>query len=219
MKKRRQFIRLMMGFFAGMGFYLSPLATGVRLVWAKAKKVVLPKGTRMRNLIGRNPANLDPQNLDLTPLEEFETMGLDDHSINLSEWQLEISGPVQRPLKLTYPQLTEISTVKRNVLLICPGVFAYHARWEGVSAAKLLKMAGVGSDVTHVSFSGPSGRYEKSERFPLEDILSDKVFLAYRVNGQVLPKKHGFPLRLVAEGYYGDDWVKYVSKVTVHKSS
>jgi hypothetical protein len=53
MKKRRQFIRLMMGFFAGMGFYLSPLATGVRLVWAKAKKVLLPKGTRMRDLIGR----------------------------------------------------------------------------------------------------------------------------------------------------------------------
>ena len=83
---------------------------------------------------------------------------------------------------------------------------------------KLLEIARVGPDVTHVSVSGPSGRYEKSERFPLEDILSDKVFLAYRVNGQTLPKKHGFPLRLVAEGYYGGDWVKYVSKVTAHKS-
>jgi DMSO/TMAO reductase YedYZ molybdopterin-dependent catalytic subunit len=218
MKKRRQFIRLMMGFFAGMGFYLSPLATGVRLVWAKAKKIVLPKGTRMRNLIGRNPANLDTQNLDLTPLEEFDTMGLDDHPINLSEWQLEINGLVQRPLKLTYPQLTAIPPVKRDVLLICPGVFAYHARWEGVSAAKLLEMARVGPDATYVSFSGPSGRYEKSDRFPLEDILSDKVFLAYRVNGQALPQKHGFPLRVVAEGYYGGDWVKYVYKVTAHKS-
>jgi sulfoxide reductase catalytic subunit YedY len=73
------------------------------LAWAKAKKVVLPKGTRMRNLIGRNPADLDTKNLDLTPLEEFETMGLDDHPINLSEWQLEIIGLVQRPVRLTYP--------------------------------------------------------------------------------------------------------------------
>jgi DMSO/TMAO reductase YedYZ molybdopterin-dependent catalytic subunit len=217
MKKRRQFIRLMMGFFAGLGFYLSPLAAGVRWVWANAKKVVLPKGTRMRTLIGQNPANLDTQNLDLTPLDEFETMGLDDHPINLNEWQLEITGRVQRPVKLTYPQLTEIPPVKRDVLLICPGFFAYHARWEGVSAAKLLEMAGAGPDVTHVSFSGPSGRYEKSEKFPLEDILSNKVFLAYRVNGQALPQKHGFPLRLVAEGYYGGDWVKYVDKVTAHK--
>ena len=218
MKKRRQFIRLMMGFFAGLGFYLSPLAAGVRWVWANAKKVVLPKGTRMRNLIGQNPANLDTQNLDLTPLEEFETMGLDDHPIDLSKWQLEITGLVQRPVKLTYSQLTEIAPVKRDVLLICPGFFAYHARWEGVSAAKLLEMARVGPDVTHVSFSGPSGRYEKSEKFPLEDILSEKVFLAYRVNGRTLPQKHGFPLRLVAQGYYGGDWVKYVCKVTAHQS-
>ena len=218
MKKRRQFIRLMVGFFAGMGFLFSPPATGLRLVWAKAKKIVLPKETRMRNLIGQNPANLDTGNLDLTPLEEFETMGLDDHHVNLGEWQLEISGRVQHPFKLTYPQLNEISAIKRDVLLICPGFFAYHARWEGLSVAKLLSMARVNPDVTHVSFSGPNSRYEKSERFPLEDILSGKVFLAYRVNGQALPKKHGFPLRLVAEGYYGGDWVKYVYKVTAHKS-
>jgi sulfoxide reductase catalytic subunit YedY len=44
------------------------------------------------------------------------------------------------------------------------------------------------------------------------------VFLAYQVNGQALPKKHGFPLRVVAEGYYGGDWVKYVYKVVAHKS-
>ena len=218
MKKRRQFIRLLVGFFAGMGFFFSPLATGVRLVWAKAKKIVLPKETRMRNLVGQNPANLDTRNLNLTPLEEFETMGLDDHHVNLGEWQLEISGLVQRPFKLSYPQLTEIAPVKRDVLLICPGFFAYHARWEGLSVAKLFKMAEVNPDVTHVSFSGPNGRYEKSERFPFEDILSDKVFLAYRVNDRTLPQKHGFPLRLVAEGYYGGDWVKYVYKVRAHKS-
>jgi sulfoxide reductase catalytic subunit YedY len=218
MKKRRQFLTLMMGFFAGMGLLFSPLATGVRLTWAKAKKIVLPKGTRMRKLIGQNPANLDTRNLAPTPLEEFDTMGLDDHQVNLNEWQLEISGKVRHPVKLTYSQLTEMPPLKRDVLLICPGFFAYHARWEGVSAAKILETAGIDPDVTHVSFSGPSGRREKSEKFPLADIMADKVFLAYRVNGRTLPQKHGFPLRVVAEGYYGGDWVKYVDKVTAHKS-
>ena len=218
MKKRRQFLKLMMGIFAGIGFLLSPLATGVRMVWAKAKKIVLPKGTRMRELIGLNPADLDTRNLEPTPLEEFDTMGLDDHRVDLNAWHLEINGKIQRPVKLTYSQLIEMPAVKRDVLLICPGFFAYHARWEGVSAAKILEKAGIDPDATHISFSGPSGTNEKSENFPLEDILSDKVFLAYRVNGQTLPKKHGFPLRVVAEGYYGGDWVKYVDKVTAHKS-
>ena len=217
MKERRQFIKLMLGLSTGTGFLLSPLATGMRLVWAAAKKIILPKGTRMETLVGKNPANLDTQNLDLTPLEEFETMGLDDHHVNLNTWRLEISGRVQRPVKLTYSQVIEIPSVKRDVLVVCPGFFAYHARWEGVSAAKLLEMAQASPDATHVFFSGPDGTYEKSERFPMEDILSEKVFLAYRVNDNVLPEKHGFPLRVVAEGYYGGDWVKYVDKITAIK--
>jgi hypothetical protein len=44
------------------------------LVWAKAKKIILPKGTRMETLIGENPAILDTQYLDLTPLEKFGTI-------------------------------------------------------------------------------------------------------------------------------------------------
>jgi DMSO/TMAO reductase YedYZ molybdopterin-dependent catalytic subunit len=72
-------------------------------------------------------------------------------------------------------------------------------------------------NVTHVTVQGPRGAIEKVERFPLQDILSNKVFLAYEVNGQNLPQKHGFPLRIVAEGYYGDDWVKYVDAITIEK--
>lgn len=82
-------------------------------------------------------------------------------------------------------------------------------------AAKLLEMAQTRPDATHVSFSGPEGDYEISEPFPIKDILSGKVFLVYRVSGTVLPEKHGFPLRVVAEGYYGGDWIKYVDKMTV----
>jgi len=63
-------------------------------------------------------------------------------------------------------------------------------------------------------FTGPEGNYEKNFRVPLDDVLTDKVFLAYKVNGEVLPRKHGFPLRVVVEGHYGYDWAKYVYKVT-----
>ena len=74
MNYRRHFIKLIIGGFTGLGIIFSPLAAGIRLVWAAAKKIILPKGTRMGTLIGKNPANLDAQNLDLTPLEEFETI-------------------------------------------------------------------------------------------------------------------------------------------------
>jgi sulfoxide reductase catalytic subunit YedY len=218
MNYRRNFIKLILSGVAGLGLLFSPLTAGIRLVWARAKKIILPRGTRMENLISKDPAELDTRNLDLTPLEDFETMGLDDHHVNLNRWQLEIDGLVQHPVKLAYAQVIERSPVKRDVLLICPGVFAYHARWKGIAVAELLEMAGINPGATHVIFSGPKGTREKSERFPLEDILSERVFLAYGVNDQVLPRKHGFPLRVVAEGYYGGEWLKYVYKITVHKS-
>lgn len=217
MKTRRQFIKLILGFSSGIGLVFSPIANGTRAVLAKAKKIILPKGTRMDRLVGKNPANLDTRNLDLTPVEAFETMGLDDHNVDLKKWRLEIDGRVQRSLRLTYNQIVQMPSIERNILLICPGVFAYHARWKGISVAKLLETAELDSGVTDVTFSGPDGTYQKTERFPIEDIRSEKVFLAYSVNGSVLPKKHGFPLRVVAGDYYGADWVKYVYKVTANK--
>lgn len=218
MKKRRQFIKILTGLLAGIGLFFNPLARGLQVAFAKVKKRILPKGTRTDTLVGQNPADLDTRNLDLTPVEAFGTMGLDDHNVDLNQWQLEISGLVERPVKLSYSQITEMPSIKKNVLLICPGFFAFHAQWKGLSVAELLRLVHASPEVTHVSFSGPKGRYKKTERFPIEDIRSAKVFLAYSVNGRTLPQKHGFPLRVVAEDYYGDDWVKFVYKVTAIKS-
>ena len=80
-----------------------------------------------------------------------------------------------------------------------------------------MKEAEAESGITHVTFRGPEGRYAKVERFSIDEIISQKVFLAYQVNGQVLPQKHGFPLRVVAEDHYGSEWVKFVHRVEVHK--
>ncbi len=81
----------------------------------------------------------------------------------------------------------------------------------------MFDICGLEKSATHVTFRGPTGPNENLQRFPLADVLSDKVFLSYKVNGQVLPKEHGFTLRLVAEDYYGFDWIKYVDNVAVDR--
>jgi sulfoxide reductase catalytic subunit YedY len=215
MKKRRRFIKTLLGFFVSLGVFLSPAAGLVRKALAKAKKIILPKGTRPESLRGQDPAALDTRNLELTPVEKFGTMGTTNHRVDVKTWQLEVSGHLERPLKLSYQQILQLPAIERNVLLICPGVFSYNARWKGISVKRILEMANVRPGAARVSFSGPLAHSEKVERFPLADILDDKVFLAYRVNGEDLPMKHGFPLRVVAEGYYGSDWVKYVHKMAV----
>jgi DMSO/TMAO reductase YedYZ molybdopterin-dependent catalytic subunit len=217
METRRNFIR---GILAGLGFIgllFSPFSALIRSGLAKAKKIILPKDTKRESLVSRNPANLDTRNLHITPLKDFETMGPTDHEVDLEKWRLEVNGHVKTPLKLKYEEITSLPSLERDVLLICPGFFANHGRWKGISISELFKMAQGEADVTHVTVRGPRGASEKVERFPIQDILSNKVFLAYGVNGQILPQKHGFPLRIVAEGYYGDDWVKFVDVITIEK--
>jgi DMSO/TMAO reductase YedYZ molybdopterin-dependent catalytic subunit len=140
-------------------------------------------------------------------------MGLTDYDVDLKTWRLEIGGNVAAAGKLSYEQILELPSIERNVLLICPGVFSNFGRWKGISLMTLLNLTQMKADTTHITVYGPEGTYEKEERFPIADIRSDKVFLAYAVNGEALPQKHGFPLRIVAQDHYGADWVKYVYKV------
>ena len=201
-----------------MGILLSPFFQAVRMVYAKGQKIILPKYTDRKKLRYMNPARLDIRNLEPTLLKDFETMGDTDYTVNLDTWRLEVAGRVGTPLRLTYSQIVNLSIFERNVLLICPGFFSYVGRWKGISMRTLIEQAQMLKDVRHVTVSTTRAAGGNEEKFPIADILSDKVFLAFGVNGQALPIKHGFPLRVVAEGYHGSVWVKYVNRVIFDKT-
>ena len=76
----------------------------------------------------------------------------------------------------------------------------------------LIQEAQIKKEAQYVDISGVHG---KNIRIPLKTIDQKKIFLAYRVNGERLPQKHGFPLRLVYEDAYGYDWVKYVGEIVI----
>ncbi|MHC4487302.1 MAG: molybdopterin-dependent oxidoreductase [Planctomycetota bacterium] len=218
MERRRQFLKSMFGYLTGAGILFSPFVRAVRAANSNAKKIILPKDINREKLIYRNPARLDTRNLEPTPLKNFGIMGDSNYSVDLNDWRLEVTGGVGTPLSLTYSQILSLTSIERNVLLICRGFFANHGRWKGISMGTLLEKAQMQTGVTHVTFSAPKGAGGNKAKFPFSDILSDRVFLAYGVNAETLPKKHGFPLRLVAEDYNGSVWVKYVSRVRLDKT-
>jgi len=211
MQTRRHFTGLVLA--SVFGSALLDVSSWTRRLWAATRKV-LAAGTDRKSLIHEDPATLDASSLEVTPLEAFETMGPTDRVLDLATWRLDVTGQVGTPMSLTYAQLTALPSLERNVLLICPGVFANHGRWKGFSVQNILQQARFDRAATRVTFEEAGG---KSASYPIADVLSGKVFLAYQVNGVPLPKKHGFPLRVVAEDYYGAEWVKYVSRVRVEK--
>lgn len=98
------------------------------------------------------------------------------------------------------------------VLLICPGFFSNNGRWTGVNLKSLIQEAEVKKEAQYIDIVGA---YEKRVRIELKTLDQKRIFLAYRVNGETLPQKHGFPLRLVYEEAYGYDWVKFVDEIVV----
>ena len=214
MRTRRSILGVGLASILGAGFLPDPFVSAMRWASAASRKV-LDRGTRRESLIREDPAALDTTNLEVTPLDDFGTMGPTDLVVDSTTWRLEVTGQVRRPLRLTYAQITALPSIEREVLLICPGFFANHGRWKGVSISGLLDQAEFDRTAAHIVIEAKGG---KTSRFPLADTLSGKIFLAYQVNGKTLPRKHGFPLRAVAADSYGSDWVKYVEKITVERT-
>ncbi|MGB6065005.1 MAG: molybdopterin-dependent oxidoreductase [Desulfomonilaceae bacterium] len=215
MLTRRTFVAFVLKGLSVLSLSVGAFSLGVRRIWANAKKTVIPRGTRREELIGKNPADLDTSRLEVTPLADFGTMGLDDYKVDLDKWRLVVDGKVENPLSSKYSEILDLPSIEKTVLLICPGIFTNNGTWNGFYIRELLKTAHVKDGAAYVTVRGPQGNYEKVEKFPLNEARSDKMFLAYQVNGVKLPVKHGFPLRLVAEGRYGTQWVKYVWNVRV----
>lgn len=212
---RRNLIKHILSIAAGLMILFSQIGGGFRLLWAATKRRVLERGTPMSKLMHANPARVDISNLETTPIDNFDVMGETTFTVDLEEWRLSIEGEVENPLQLSYRELISRPVIERNVLLVCPGFFAYNGLWKGFSVSDLLKEAGIKPEATTVSFSGSSGFRKKTKRYPLEEVLNDSIFIAYGVNGQQLPQRHGFPMRLVAEDHKGRRWIKYLNRVKV----
>ena len=178
--------------------------------WAEAKRI-LPRGLPRSQIADMDPATIDTRDLEIDPLDQFGTMGPTDVSVDLSTWRLKVTGEVNQPLSLRYDEVLKLPSVTEDVLLICPGFFANHGRWTGVYLKDLVKGAQQKKEAMFIDIKG----HEKEMRIPLESISRKKIMLAYRVNGESLPQRHGFPLRLVYADIYGADWIKYVNEIIV----
>ena len=183
------------------------------LSWQLATGSVLPgiEPPDLSYLENSHPAEVDNSRLPITPIAELNLTGTPPE-IDIEEYELVIDGLVESPQSFSYQELMEYPTITRKVLLICPGLFVDNAVWTGTPVKTLIEEAGIKPDAFILVFRAADG-YNKY--ITIDSLEETDVFLAYKVNGEALPREHGYPLRLVVEGDYGSKWVKWVERIEV----
>jgi DMSO/TMAO reductase YedYZ molybdopterin-dependent catalytic subunit len=133
--------------------------------------------------------------------------------IDAGDWRLEVTGPaIGAPFSLTLDELSHLEIVGKREQLICPGLYAYMADWEGVPLSALLAMGKTAPDWHEITFTAADGFVMG---FTREEVETHLLFIAIRKNGGPVPRSQGFPARLVAAGFSGGRWVRWITALEV----
>src|SRR6266699_1591198 len=155
----------------------------------------------------------------ITPNDLFYcvTKNVVDPTVNVDLWHLEIGGLVQNPATWRLQDLVGFNPTTQETTLMCisngldAGLIS-NAVWKGLPLRDLLDQAGVLSGAARVRLQGVDNY---TATIPLEKAMAPTTLLAYEMNGAPLSDRHGYPLRVIVPGYFGEKHVKWLTRIEV----
>lgn len=170
-----------------------------------------------------------------TPNDEFFVIKhFNEPQLTEADWTLEVAGMVEQPASFTLADLKARERQEVTFTIECAGNTGLpfftggvgNATWAGTPLAPILEEAGVMESGIEVIFWGADAGEQTwrdeitlTEQFArsmsLEDAMSPDNILAYEMNGEDLPNLNGYPLRLIAPGWYGVANVKWLTRIEV----
>jgi sulfane dehydrogenase subunit SoxC len=160
--------------------------------------------------------------------------------VDLARWRLKIEGSgVSRPTEFTYDEIVSMPSVSIVRALECAGNGRAFfgtvngkaapgpqfqlgmigvAEWTGVPLRELLDRAGLKRTARDVKPEGFDPA-RLARPIPVAKALEEDTIVAWAMNGEVLPRDHGFPVRLRVPGWVGSANVKWIDKIEVSEQS
>jgi len=126
--------------------------------------------------------------------------------VRTEDWELQVRGLVDEPLRLTFAELLRRDLVEADITMTCVsnpvgGDLVGNARWLGVPVRDLLEEAGARRGDADQLVGRSTDGYTCG--FPLASAYDRDCLVAVGMNGEPLPLRHGFPARLVTPGLFG----------------
>lgn len=156
--------------------------------------------------------------MKFTPLDTFYIQSYGGTPrVDPSTWRLRVEGLVERPLTLSLEEIRALPSREFTWTLECisnppGGNLIGNQRWRGTPLVPLLERAGMHAAATHVLWQAADGY---STALPLERVLHPDTMLVYEMAGQPLPPEHGFPLRVLIPGHYGQKMPKWLTRIVL----
>ena len=160
--------------------------------------------------------------------------------VDVADWRLSVGGDaVTSPLELSYGDIRNLPSRTLVAYLDCGGnqraMFDLvkgraakgaqwgtgavgNGEWTGVSLRDVLTLSGITDDAVSVLLIGLDVK-SPEEGFrrvlPVEKAMDPDTILAFALNGELLPKDHGYPLRALVPGWVGSSSIKWLSRIIV----
>lgn len=158
-----------------------------------------------------------PHTSPITPNGDFYcvTKNLIDPRVAASRWRLRVVGLVDRSLTFAFADLRALRSVEQIQTLECisngvgSGLMS-NADWTGVTLRSLIEAAGPRPGVAWVVMHAADGFVNEMS---FEKAMEPTTIVAYAMNGEPLPDRHGYPARVLVPGTYGEVNVKWVDRI------
>jgi DMSO/TMAO reductase YedYZ molybdopterin-dependent catalytic subunit len=134
---------------------------------------------------------------------------LDIPNWDMEKYRFRVWGEVKNPLEYTYEGLlNSFEPVEVIADFHCVTKWSVpEIPWEGIQTKRIM-------EIVKPTFSAKWVKVHCLEGyttvFPIEYLLKEDTILAYKMYGKPIPKRHGYPLRLVVPTLYAWKSAKYV---------
>ena len=154
---------------------------------------------------------------ELTPTKDFYRIDINTRPVAIeeNEWQLQIDGLFDNPRPLTLKDLMDYPAITQPVTMACisnriGGDLTGTSNWTGVKLKDVLADLGLQPEAKALYIEAADGFFET---VVMEDMMDDRTLLVYAMNGETLPTKHGFPLRIYIPNRYGMKQPKWITRI------
>jgi DMSO/TMAO reductase YedYZ molybdopterin-dependent catalytic subunit len=155
--------------------------------------------------------------LELTPNEDFYRIDINTRPVVIDgeSWALEVDGLFDNARPLTLEDLMAYSPVTQAITLSCisnrvGGDLIGTSNWTGARLRDVLKDLGLRPEAKELFVEGADSFHDS---VAMEDLMDPRTLLVYGMNGETLPVKHGFPLRIYIPNRYGMKQPKWITRI------